>query len=260
MWKQGGAYSGKRCLQLFDRGPFIKSWENKTDLYIPGGEPRAGYGAREEVAARFASVPVPAEPGTCYQASAMVWYLNKKVGSVSEGGVHPVRIQFLDAQGTVLPTRTISDDTMSSGHPFVLPGWRMALTFPVLAPAGAKSVRVVVAMTHAQYNRNDGPLAFSLEDRGFVLVDNIALYRVPGHWPTLMEQPGIHKTLHTDAFRAAVQAGMVPYVASSPAHRPNSLRVESATERAGGILIAQPKADQAEELALLVENLLNSSP
>jgi len=254
VWKQGGAYSGKRCLQIFEPRPVHQELGRPDEYLCPGRRPRKWLRSPGRGVGPF----LP--PSRYRRDGGVLPSLGHAVVPQQEdrpeAGVHPVRIQFLDAQGKVLPIRNIVDDGTPSSDSYLLSGWRMALTFPTPAPAEAKSVRVVVALAHAQYNIATGPMAISLEERGFALVDNIVLYRVPGQWPTAWEQPGTIKTIHTEAFRAALKDGMVPYVPTSPAHRPNSLRVESQTVHAGGVLTAEPKAGQAKDLSLHIENLL----
>ncbi|MDD5707644.1 MAG: sugar-binding protein, partial [Kiritimatiellae bacterium] len=258
LWRQGGAYSGKRCLQIYDRGPYINSWDNKSGLYVPGGVPTpARVGAREEVSARFASVPVPVVTGAYYQASAMLWFL-RRTSAESPWPFHAVRIQFLDAAGRTLPYRYNGEDLLTGYDPVALPGWRMAITHPVPAPANARSVRVVVAMTHATYYiggpRPEIPVKIP-EERGFVLVDNIALYRVPvDRLPSMLEEATPRKTSPGIAYRTTIRAGSMPFVPTSPAHRPNSLTVETEAERPCGVIVAQP--GEARRLWLRVENLL----
>ena len=257
LWRQGGAYSGKRCLQIFDRAPFIQSWDNKSGLYVPGGKPDPGRAnAREEVAARFASDPVPATPGAYYQATGMLWYL-RKVSAESPIPINPLRIQFQDADGKTLPYRFNGEDWMPSHDPVVLPGWRRVLTHPVPAPANAKTVRLVVALTHAMFFIGGPHPEIPVnepEERGFVLVDNIALYRVPvDKLPSMTEEPSPIKTSPWVAYDATVKAGVMPFVPTSPARRPNSLDVETEAERPCGVIVANP--GEPKKLWLRLTNL-----
>lgn len=255
LWRQGGAYSGKRCLQIFDRGPTIKSWDNRSGLYVPGGAPTPSTAAsREEVSARFASEPAPVVTGAYYQASAMLWYL-RRVSGESPPPINSIHIQFLDADGKTLPSRLNEEDWMPSYDPVVLPGWRMTLTHPVPAPANAKSVRVVVALVHAKYYiggpRPEIPVKIP-EERGFVLVDNIALYRVPvAKLPSMSEEPSPLKTSPGVAYQATVKAGLMPFVPTSPAHRPNSMVVETEAERPCGVIVSKPGKPKALWLHLV---------
>jgi hypothetical protein len=253
VWKQGGAYSGKRCFELFDRAPYIKSWENKTDVFVPdfGAPHDSRVFAREEVSARFASEPVPAQPGTLYQATAMVWFLKRPGSELTS--ISPVRIQFLDAQGKVLPYHGVYDDWTADTKPYDLPGWVLLVTRPVIAPGGAVSVRLVVALNHALYGPENHQLRTYPEGREGVLVDNIALYRVPtAVTPDMLKHDFQQYTY--DLFADTIKAGAMPYVPTSPAHRPNSLSVESLTDYPGGLLIGTPPTLTAKPLSLHVQN------
>jgi hypothetical protein len=216
-------------------------------VYVPGGSPGGNVAsAREEVSARWVSEPSPAQAGAVYQAQSFLWYANRhriSAGGASPMNANPVRIQFLDADGKVLayePQRqSVWQDWLPNELPFVQEGWVRALSKPVVAPTSAVSVRVAVVMHHAFYDTSWGRLTKHPSNRGFVLVDNISLYRVLSE----REQRTGHGQPPFDpeeAFWDTAQAGGLPFVATSAAHRPDTLSVESETGYAGGILFAPP--------------------
>lgn len=249
-WVQGGAYSGKRCLKITDRGPYVRSWE-KNDLDVSGGEPaiftRSG---REEVSARFISPAMPVVPGAVYQASSMLWYLNRP-GS-EQAQVHPVRIQFLDEAGKVIPLVTLWEDGFMDQDPFTRPGWVLTLSRQRRAPANAKFVRLVIVLNHALYSKINGPLTKLPENRGFVLVDNIALYQVHTNRELNFDNP----SGNYGAFFDTAKAGAMPFVPTSPAHRPNSVKVESLTDGPCGIIVGTPSAGMVKDLKVHVINYI----
>ncbi|MCC6579973.1 MAG: hypothetical protein IT440_05980 [Phycisphaeraceae bacterium] len=255
-WQLGGAYSGKRCLKISDRGPYVKSWENTTNLYVPGErQPTAGReGAREEVSARFVSDPSPATPGAYYQASAMFWQLNRRSGGY-HAFIQPLRVEFLDEAGKVIPFPCISYDFVADANPHQLPGWQIIRTYPVAAPANTKSIRTAVVLAHACYYIASGRLVKEAEDRGFVLLDNIAMYRVAGEkYPGPREDGARFRNTTQQAALATIRQRMMPFVPTSPAHRPNSLIVETVTDEPGGIIVREE--NQPLKLGLRVVNHL----
>ena len=255
LWPQGGAFSGRHCLKILDRGPYVKSWGEKTDLYLPGGTPGGNYAsAREEVSARWASEPVPAVPGAAYQTYAFLWYANRQ--DLDRGNVNPVRIQFLDQQGRVLPYRNLWQDWLPNATPFEMEGWVPLAGQPVVAPPTAATIRVVVAMFHAFYGIDGGLLGKRSDDRGSVLVDNVALYRVPTQRP-LLNKRGDSVLLRADeAYRDTVQASALPFVPTSQGFRPNTLSAESDTGFPGGVLLLERSKEKAAKgnLTLRITN------
>ncbi len=252
-WVQGGAFSGKRALKISDRGPYVKSWEVQPgDPAVQGGKPGGNYaGAREEVSSRWVAEPVPAEPGTAYQSSAFYWYGNRH--QLDQGVPNPVRIQFLDAGGKVLPAASLWTDWLPDPMAVMsFPGWIFAPGKPVVAPPNAVSMRAVVALHHAFYDSSEGTLRKMPQEMGFVLVDNISLYALPGQ---------ADRKSADLAFSQAAAAGALPYVASSAKHRPNTVSAHIATNHPGGLVI-RPKADgqtAPESVALKVTNLLGDA-
>ncbi|MFZ2653648.1 MAG: sugar-binding protein [Victivallales bacterium] len=252
-WADGGAYSGRRCLKVWDRGPFVKSWKRKPeDPYMPGGAPGGNYAsAREEVSARWVSEPSPATPGTTYQAYGFVWFADRH--RIENGSVNPIRLQFLDSKGTVIPYATIWDDWMGTLSAFEREGWVMQLSKPLVAPPQAVSVRVSVALSRAFFEKDATTIVRIETERRFVLVDNVALYEVAGT-VTPRDAPEIAAN---EAFWKSAAAGRLPFVPSSPAHRPGSVSVESDTIHPGGIVVVDPSASAEERVARLkLSNLL----
>jgi len=250
-WSQGGAFSGKRALKIYDRGPYVKSWDRSPgEPYVIGGKPMGNYaGAREEVSARWVSEPVPATPGQAYQSTAFYWFANRSM--LDRGLPNPVRIQFLDASGKVLPAANIWQDWLPD--PLALlsfPGWTFTAGKPIVAPEGTVSLRAVVALNHAFFDAGEGVVRKINDERGFVLVDNISVYALPEN-ADLKSAPR--------AFEAAAAAAALPFVPSSPGHRPNTVRVKTVTEHPGGLLVATPedvKAGKLGTVSLSVSNLL----
>lgn len=264
VWQEGGAFSGRRCLKLYDRGPYVRSWgENDPSVYVPGGSPGGNVAsAREEVSARWVSEPSPAQAGAVYQAQSFLWYANRhriSAGGASPMNANPVRIQFLDAAGKVLPyepqRQSVWQDWLPNELPFAQEGWVRALSKPVVAPAGAVSVRVAVVMHHAFYDTSWGRFTKHPSNRGFVLVDNISLYRVLSE----REQRTGHGQPPFDpeeAFWDTARAGGLPFVPASAAHRPDTLSVESETGYAGGLLFAPPNP-RSKPLNLRLRNCIS---
>ena len=94
---------------------------------------------------------------------------------------------------------------------------------------------MVVALVHAVYYIG-GPTPETPvnipQERGFVLVDNLALYRVPvDKLPSMAEESSPVKASPARAYQATVEAGLMPFVPTSPAHRPNSVLAETEAER-----------------------------
>ncbi len=251
-WQSGGAFSGRRCLKVNDRGPTIRSWgEQKPSVYVPGGSPGGNYAnAREEASARWVSEPSPATPGAVYQTTAFLWYANRH--RRDRGNVNPVRIQFLDKGGNVLPYHNVWQDWLPNSLPFEQTGWVRVLGNPVVAPENAVSVRVAVVMFHAFYDMEQAVLGKRSDDRGFVLVDNIALYRVLSE-RKLWQRNNTLPLDPEDAFLDTVKAGGLPFVPTSTAHRPDTLTTQSETQYAGGILFA-PTNSVAQPLNLRIRN------
>jgi len=84
-----------------------------------------------------------------------------------------------------------------------------------------------------------------------VLLDNIAVYALP--------ENADRKDADL-AFAQAAADGAVPFVPTSPAHRPNTVKVKTVTEHPGGLLIRSKDADQAaESLSLQISNLLGDA-
>jgi len=255
VWQEGGAFSGRRCLKLIDRGPYVKSWgEENPSVYVPGGKPGGNVAfSREEVSARWVSEPSPAQPGAVYQATAFLWYLNRHritSGGAAPMNANPVRIQFLDAAGKVLPYADVWQDWIPGERPFVVEGWARVLSRPAVAPANAVSVRLAVVMHHAFYHRSKSRKIPS--NRGFVLADNIALYRVQSEGERQARQ-GKSPLEPEDVFWDTAKAGGLPFVPTSAAHRPDSLSAESESGYPGGILFA-PADPRTKPLNLRVRN------
>jgi hypothetical protein len=246
VWQDGGAFSGRRCLKVYDRGPYVRSWgENSPSVYVPGSSPGDNYAyARQEVSARWVSEPSPAQAGAVYQAMAFLWYANRHF--IDRGAVNPVRIQFLDAAGKVLPYNHVWQDWLPNELPFFQEGWVRVLGGPVVAPANAVSVRVAVVMFSAFFG---GPSP-GYDNRGFVLVDNIALYRVRSE---RQRREGVRPLDPEEAFWDTAQARGLPFVPTSAAHRPDTLGVESDTGYPGGILFA-PANPRSKPLNLRLQN------
>ena len=236
-WVDGGAYSGRRALRIDDRGPYVRSWGENQDpaLGVPGGAPTNNYGnAREEVAARWVSEPVPAEPNALYQTMAAIYYRYRHRPGVNY--MNPVRVQFLDKDKRVIPDSCWANalPSQSATAMIDLPGWVPLVGGVVAAPGHAAWVRVAVALHSAYFGTLDGPLRKSTLNPGFVLVDNIALYRVSTPRPT--GDPAVTRVHFEQAFNDTLAAGQLPFVPTSPAHRPNSLTCESHTPIGAGIL------------------------
>ena len=250
-WIQGGAFSGKHALKVSDRGPYVKSWDPLPGQpYVPGGKPGGNYAAaREEVSARWVSEAVPAVPGKAYQSAAFYWFGNRHL--FDQGIPNPVRIQFLDAGGKVLPYPNMWADWMPDPMAVMsFPGWIFVASKPIVAPPGAASLRTVVAMQHAFYDSGDGALRKMPQEMGFVLVDNIGVYALP-------DDADRKSAAH--AFDQASAAGALPFVPSSPKHRPNTVKVKTVAAHPGGLVIRSKNSSQpegAESLALQVTNLL----
>jgi hypothetical protein len=250
-WIDGGAYSGKRALRIDDRGPYRRSWGEEPDpeVLIPGGEPNSDYLiGREEVYARWVSDPAPAAPGAMYQTLSVLFVGNRK-GSVL---TNPVRIEFLDANGKPLPWAHKWEHLMpgATEGASLAPGWTPVVGNPAIAPANAKQVRVVVALQNAvcTYVWGRPTLSKVAANTSFVVVDNIALYKVATPLPA--GSPELKKITLDQAFTDTVAASGVPFVPSSPAHRPNSLSAESDTPIGAGILLR----GQADKLGLVVRD------
>ena len=247
-WTQGGAFSGKRALKINDRGPFAKSWDRQPDaVFVPGSKPGQNYAsAREEVSARWVSDPVPAIPGTFYQSSAFYWYPTR--ANLDHAGIaNPVRIQFLDARGNVIPYKTLWDDWFRDSRAYTREGWVFIPGKPVQAPPNAVSLRTVVALNHAFYDQEGGSLRKRPAGQSFVLVDNVSVYALP---------EGAESVNSDRAYQDAVAAGAVPFVPTSAAHRPNTIDVSVHTELPGGLLMRSPAANSPLSLALQLTNYL----
>jgi hypothetical protein len=255
VWQEGGAFSGRRCLKVSDRGPYVRSWgEGKPFVYVPGGSPGVNYAfAREEVSARWVSEPSPAQPGGIYQAQAFMWFANRHRQDM--GYPNPVRIQFLDAAGKVLPYPHVWADWLPNEKPFEQEGWVRVVSGAVVAPANTVSVRVAAAMNHAFYPISGGVQAKWAHNRGFVLVDNVSLFRVqtqraPREWlPTYDAEEVFHDT---------AQAGGLPFVPTSIAHRPDTLTIESDTGYGGGIVFA-PADPGSKPVNLRLQNWIGDT-
>ena len=251
-WVTGGAFSGRHAFKLNDRGPFVKSWERKEgDPCIHGFAPAGNMAsAREEVSARWASEPVAATPGQAYQASAFYWYgarANEDFFQV----VNPVRIEFLDAKGKPLAYKTIWDDWFKDPRALQREGWVFVPSRPVVAPPQAVSVRAVVALIHAFYDMDAGVLRQIPAARApWVLVDNIALFPLPAS-ANLKDADA--------AYAEAVKQHAVPFVPSSPGHRPNTVEVTPKAELPGGLIVAPQKRTKPLQLTLQLRNLLGDS-
>ena len=124
-WITGGAYSGKHAFRIDDRGPYLRSWEQKgadPEVLIPGGEVSSNYGdGREEVYARWVSDPAPAEPGALYQTLAFIHYGNRH--DPSRNLMNPVRIEFLDANGRPIPLDRWANGLADYSEVLNTPGW-----------------------------------------------------------------------------------------------------------------------------------------
>jgi hypothetical protein len=249
-WAQGGAYSGKRAFKLYDRGPYVKSWDRQPgDPVIAGGPNLNGDAAhnREEVSARWVSDPVPAQPGTAYQASAFYWYANRTF--LDRAIINPITIQFLDAKQKPLRHTTQWDDWFPDSRVITRPGWVLAPSKVLVAPPGTAFVRAEVKMFHAMVNQSAGaPLNEIPGEHRMILVDNISLYALP---------PGMTALTPADqAFAAAATARALPFVPSSPQHRPNSILVSSHADNPGGLIIRPYDQTTPNHLSLDLTNLL----
>lgn len=257
-WTTGGAYSGKHCLKLYDRGPFIDSWDKQQEIYLPGGKPNGNYAfARSEVSARWISKSMPVTPGKVYQAMGYVWYARRNFND--RGNANPLRIQFLERDGKVIPNTSVWDDWLWDQSAFVNPGWVPIMTRVREAPSHAVSVQMVVAMCHGFYSIDRGKPALRADDREFVLVDNLMLYPVQTDKP-LNRQSAPALLVPKDAFWDTAQANGLPFVPTSPAHRPNALRVESLSDQAGGVILVDRDMPMpqgmVENLSLQIANLV----
>lgn len=236
-WIDGGAYSGRRAFRIDDRGPYLRSWEQEDfdpEVLVPGGEVTSNYGtAREEVYARWVSEPAPAEPGALYQTIAAIHYGNRH--DPSRALMNPVRIEFLDAGGRPIPLPPWANGLADYLELLNTPGWVPVVSLPVAAPRNARQVRLVVALQHAYYENMQGRLNKNALNPGFVVVDNIALYKVATERP--QNDPALTHVTRDRAFADTLAAGGIPFVPTSPAHRPNSLVAESHTPIGAGILI-----------------------
>ncbi len=248
-WIDGGAYSGRRAFRIDDRAPYRRSWGEEPDpqVLIPGSEPQANYGfGREEVYARWVSDPVPAEPNALYMTMAAYHYGNRH--DPSRNLMNPVRIEFLDANQRLIPLPHWANslpDAMEILHP---PGWTPIVGKPVPAPRNAAFVRLAIVLQHAYYETMQGPLNKNALNPGFVVVDNIALFKTATERPA--DDPGLTRVTRERAFAETLAAGGVPFVPSSPAHRPNSLTAESHSPIGGGILLS----GQSDDLGLIVRD------
>ncbi|MFA6294353.1 MAG: hypothetical protein WC637_21365, partial [Victivallales bacterium] len=235
-WQEGGAFSGKRCLKIADRAPYVKSWGEKSSVFIPQGAPGGNYAnAREEVSARWVSEASPVTSGKIYQASAFVWYANRQ--ELDRGAISPIRMQFLDAAGKVLPYQTCWDDWMDDDSVFVKSGWILLVDRPVRAPQKAVSGRVAVALSHAFYDNDGGLLRKIPDNRGFVLVDNISFYEAKGGSTDIFENNRVKKGMNEILFWESAKAGGLPFVPTSAGFRPNTLSAQSMTPYPGGIVM-----------------------
>ncbi|TVS14726.1 MAG: hypothetical protein EA424_18515, partial [Planctomycetaceae bacterium] len=261
VWQDGDAFSGRRSLKIDDRGPYVRSDEDNPSVYVSGG--RGGGGSRgwslgahrEEVSARWVSEPSPAQAGAVYQTMAFMQFANQDQYDQVDvhRAVNPVRIQFLDAAGKVLPYPSAQDwlhnEWPLTGPPQLVAtanqreGWARVLGIPVVAPGDAVSVRVAVVLTHALYaaKRDVEKLVCN---HGSVLVDNVALYQVRSE----RKHP-------EEVFWDTVEAGGLPFVPTSAAHRPDTLNVESDTGYGGGILFA-PANPRSKPLKLRLQNYI----
>ncbi|MDR1144597.1 MAG: hypothetical protein LBK71_00470 [Verrucomicrobiales bacterium] len=251
-WVTGGAFSGQRALKVSDRGPFVKSWERQTgDPYVPGGKPGGGWvGSREEVSARWVSEPVPAEPGRVYQAQAFVWLANR--ANYDRLMPSPIRIQFLDKNGNVLHNTNIHNDLLPDARMVTRDGWVFVITRPNPAPAGTVALRAAVVMHHAAFTTDatTGAVSVIADNRNFYLVDNISVYPLPADTKVTLDNA-------EQARREALSAGLVPFVPSSPAHRPNTFNVEVKTQHAGGVIVVpRDNGGAAPTITLSAANLL----
>ncbi len=236
-WVDGGAFSGRHAFRIDDRGPYARSWGelNVPELGVPGGAPTDNYGvAREEVAARWVSEPVPAEPNALYQTMGAIYYSSHHYPAVNL--MNPLRIQFLDKAKRVIGEHVWANGLPSQASSAMLstPGWSPLVGNAVAAPAHAAWVRVVVALHSAYFDNLDGHLRKTAMNPGFVMVDNIALYRVSTPRPA--GDPAMTRVHFEQAFNDTLAAGQLPFVPTSPAHRPNSLACESHTPIGAGIL------------------------
>lgn len=249
-WLSGGAFSGRRAFKLTDRGPYVKSWDRAPgDPFVQGGAPTRGYAkSREEVSARWVTEQFPATPGASYQIAAFYWYANRSY--IDRGVVNPVRIQFFDSAGKIIHPGEW-DDWLPNLRVLTVPGWVFVMSKPVPAPAKAATMRVVVAMHHAFWDKEGGQDRKRPDERGFLLVDNIAVYQLP---------PDADLKNADRAFASASQAGRVPYVPSSAAHRPGSVSVTTRTEHPGGlIVIDRDKPASGATLEVEVGNYLGDN-
>ncbi len=235
-WVDGGAYSGRHAFRIDERGPYVRTWDdpNAAKLGVPGGAVTDNFGsAREEVAARWVSEPVPAEPNALYQSLAAIYYGNRHSRL---NLMNPVRIQFLDKE-----KRVLGEHQWTNGMPsqmtsalFSTPGWVPLVGNAVAAPANAAWVRAVVALHSAYFDNLDGAFRKNAMNPGFVMVDNIALYRVSTPRPA--GDPEMTRVHFEQAFNDTLAAGQLPFIPTSPSHRPNSLACESHTPIGAGIL------------------------
>ena len=253
-WVDGGAYSGRHAFRIDDRGPYARSWGElkNTKLGVPGGEPTGNYGnAREEVAARWVSEAVPAEPNALYQARAAIYYGSRHYASSLH--MNPVRIQFLDGEKRLIgePTWANALPTVSQTAMLDTPGWVLVTGGAVAAPAKAAWVRAAVTLHSAYYVTMDGPVTRTRQNPQFVMVDNIALYRVSTPRPA--GDTALTGVNFEQAFNDTLAAGQLPFVPSSPAHRPNSLTAESHTSIGAGIL---EQGTRRQPLGLIVRDMV----
>jgi hypothetical protein len=236
-WITGGAYSGKHAFRIDDRGPYLRSWEQKAadpEVLVPGGNVSSNYGdAREEVYARWVSDPVPAEPGALYQTLSVIHYGNRH--DPSRNLMNPVRIEFLDAGGKPITLDRWANGLADYAEVLNTPGWVPVVGQPVAAPRNARKVRLVVALLHAYYENMQGRLNKNALNPGFVVVDNIALYKVTTERPK--NDLELTRVSRDRAFADTLAASGIPFVPTSPAHRPNSLAAESQTPIGAGILL-----------------------
>lgn len=248
-WAQGGAFSGRHAFKLYDRGPYVNSWDHKPgDPVIAGGKPGGNAAnAREEVSARWVSDPVSAQPGTAYQANAFYWYGNRTF--LDRGIANPITIQFLDAHKKPLRQTTPWDDWFGDARVITRSGWVMAPSKPVIAPPGTAFLRAEVRMPHAMVYQsvNSAPVELLGEHR-MILVDNISVYALPNG--------NTAQTLPDQAFASAAASRALPFVPSSPQHRPNSILAASKTDEPGGLIIRPYDKQGADKIQFELTNLL----
>lgn len=264
LWQEGGAYSGRRCFRLTDRGPYAASFGPLKDpnVFVYGGEPSdVDPNSQYEVSARFVSNTRPAQPGEYFQSSSWQWHSDHRM--MDRALINPVRLQFLDAEGKVLGgVHCYTNAYWESAVVRTPSGWVHVVGRVVQAPAGTVALRTVVALAHSYWGTLGGPLNELNCAFGTVLLDNIVVYRTQAK-PPLREYPGFPTAMDANrAYKETAEHQALPFVGSTPGHRPGSVEMECQTPLPLGITLRdQPgkfvPGDQP--FGLRYENLLADS-